>query len=349
MDTLTHALSGALVARATAPRAAARGALARRLAAGFLACAFPDLDFVAGFLGPVEYLRYHRGVTHSLVLLPLWALALAWLLAKLLREPGGWRALYGVCALGIGAHIAGDWITSFGTMVLAPLSDRRAALGVTFIIDLWFSAIVVAGLLASLLLRRSRLPAAAALAALVGYVSWQWTLKEEALEFGRRWAEARGLREASVSAYPRPVSPFNWTVIVSDAETHHFAHVNLRRTAAREPRPGDGLLARLDAAYRPLADARWERRGRYGDTDDARMLAREAAGSPALAFFRWFAEAPAADGVAEGSDCIGFLDLRFVTPGREFVPFRFEACRERPGAPWRAFRRDGAGVRVPVN
>jgi inner membrane protein len=106
VDTLTHALSGALVARLTAPRDAAPRTLPRRVAAGFFACAFPDLDFVVGWLGPVEYLLHHRGATHSLLLLPLWAFVCAWLLAKLLREPGGWRALYGVCAWGIGAHMA---------------------------------------------------------------------------------------------------------------------------------------------------------------------------------------------------------------------------------------------------
>src|SRR2546422_495744 len=97
MDTLTHALSGALLARATAseePRA-----IPRRIAAGFFACAAPDLDFVFGYVGPVQYLLNHRGITHSLVLLPLGALALSWLLAKILREPRGWRALYGVSAL----------------------------------------------------------------------------------------------------------------------------------------------------------------------------------------------------------------------------------------------------------
>lgn len=349
MDTLTHALSGALAARATAPRAAPPGALLRRAAAGFIACAFPDIDFVTGFLGPVQLLLHHRGVTHSLLMLPLWAFALSWLLARVLREPGGWRALYGVCALGIGVHIAGDWITSFGTMVFAPLSDWRAALGVTFIIDLWFSAIIVAGLAACAVWRRSRAPAAAAFAVLVAYVGWQWTLKQEALEFGRRWADARGMREASVSAYPRPVSPLNWTVIASDAEAHHFAHVNLRREAPRTARAGDGFIARLDAPYAPLAQARWETRSRYGEALDERMLAREAAGSPALAFFRWFADAPAFDGVSAGSDCVGFLDLRFATPGSEFAPFRFEACRERPGVPWRAWKRDAAGNRVPVN
>jgi inner membrane protein len=349
VDTLTHALSGALIARASAPRDAPPRSVPRRVAAGFFAAAFPDLDFVIGFLGPVEYLLYHRGATHSLLLLPLWALPVAWLLAKLLREPGGWRALYGVAALGIGTHIAGDVITSFGTMIFAPVSDSRPGIGVTFIIDLWFSGIILAGLAASALLYRSRIPAAAAAAVLVAYVGWQWTLKEEALDLGRHYAQSRSLREAKVSAYPRPVSPYNWTVFVSDAEAHHFAHVNLRREAPLEFRPGDGFVKKLDAPYLPVAAARWEVRSRYGDTRDERRLAQEASGSPALAFFRWFAEAPAFDGIDKGSECVGFLDLRFVTPGRDLVPFRFEACRDAPGGRWRAYERDDAGARVPVN
>ena len=89
MDTLTHALSGALLARATASNHAPPRSLPRRIAAGFLACAAPDLDFVVGFAGPVAYIANHRGVTHSLILLPLWALALSWVLAKIVREPGG--------------------------------------------------------------------------------------------------------------------------------------------------------------------------------------------------------------------------------------------------------------------
>src|SRR5688500_14607671 len=111
MDTLTHALSGALIARAAAPKDAPPRSLPRRVAAGFFACAAPDLDFVIGFVGPLEYLLSHRGVTHSVLLLPLWALVLSWLLAKILREPRGWRALYGVCALALFAHIVGDYIT----------------------------------------------------------------------------------------------------------------------------------------------------------------------------------------------------------------------------------------------
>src|SRR3954464_2196512 len=208
----------------------------RRIAAGFFACAAPDLDFVASFGGPVTYLLNHRGITHSLILLPLWALGLSWLLAKIVREPRGWRALYGITAMGIGLHIAGDLITSYGTMILAPFSDWRVGFGTTFIIDLWFSGIIVAGLIAAAIARRSRWPAVGALAVLVGYVGFQYLQKERALEFAAKHAKPG----SQIDAQARPVSPFNWTVYVSDENAHEFAHVNLVRTEPRRYQPGDG-------------------------------------------------------------------------------------------------------------
>jgi inner membrane protein len=335
LDTLTHALSGALVARATVSKDAPPRSIPRRVAAGFFACAAPDLDFVVGFLGPVEYVLHHRGATHSLLMMPLWALPLAWILARILREPGGWRALYGVCMLAIFTHIVGDWITSFGTMVLAPLSDWRAGIGTTFIIDLWFSGIILAGLLLSVFFRRTRIPAVAASIVLCAYVGFQYLQKEKALEFARGYAASRGLADAEIAAQPRAVSPFNWTVFVSNAGEHHFAHVNLVREAPRAYAPGDGFVARLDSAFRPLAMARWETRSRYGED----LLHREAWEAPPFAFFRWFAQMPAFDGRTERPTCIWFLDLRFLNPGRDWVPFQFGACRDGPGAPWRVRER----------
>ncbi len=346
MDTLTHALSGALLARATAPTNAPPRSIPRRVAAGFFACAAPDLDFIFGFAGPVEYLLNHRGITHSLVLLPLWAFIFSWILAKVLREPGGWRALYGVTALALGAHIAGDVITSYGTMVLAPFSDWRAAIGTTFIIDLWFSGIILAGLVGSAVLFRSRLPAVAGCALLVAYVGLQYVQRQHALEFAEQFVMTKGISGARISAQPRPVTPFNWTVFVSDEEAYRFAHVNLLRTEPKPYRPGDGFVAKLDAPYLPLAQAIWVTRSRYGETDKG--FIREAWNSDALGFFRWFAELPAFDGLTQGSTCAWFVDLRFLTPGRDVMPFQFGACRESPGTPWRAYERTGAGGRMPL-
>ena len=251
----------------------------------------------------------------------------------MLREPRGWRALYGITALALAAHIAGDLITSFGTIIFAPLSDWRAGIGTTFIIDLWFSGIIVAGLLLSLLFRASRIPAVAASVMLAGYVGFQYVQKQRALEFGLEYARATALRNALVSVHPRPVSPFNWTVFVSDDQAHRFAHVNLVRKEPRRYQGGEGFIARLNAPYLPLDQAVWVTRQRYGETESA--MIRDAWNSAALAFFRWFAALPAFDGMSEGSTCVWFTDLRFITPGREGMPFRYRVCREGPASPWR--------------
>src|SRR6185436_5818849 len=163
MDTLTHALSGALLARATEPATPRADELPRwlRMTVGFFAAAFPDADFVINFIDPFTYLTTHRGVTHSIILLPLWAAVLAGVFTLLTRRRYPWRAFFGMCALGLAAHIAGDIITSFGTMIFAPFSKWRFELSTTFIIDLYFSGIIVAGLIASAVWRHTRAPAVA--------------------------------------------------------------------------------------------------------------------------------------------------------------------------------------------
>ena len=348
MDTLTHALSGALLARATAPRRAGADVLPlrRRIGLGFFAAAFPDIDVVASFLSPLAYLYHHRGITHSVLLLPLWALLLAWLCTWVWRSGPGWRAYFGVFAWGLGAHIAGDWITSFGTMVFAPFSDERYAISTTFIIDLWFTGIIVTGLVAAALWRRSRMPAVAGMALLCAYVGFQFVMHDEAVRFGEQYAQKQGYRDAKVTASPRPVSPYNWMVMIGEGDRWHYTLVNLRRS---EPRPaGDGLIATLDAPYLPLAAARWTTVPQFG-APELGPLAREAYGQPQFAFFRWFSEYPSLFRVDRGGEgvCVWFQDLRFYTPGRGSWPFRYGMCRE--GAlGWQPFQWLSERERMPV-
>ena len=353
MDTLTHALSGALSARATAAsqQTSTGLPLRRRIAIGFVVAALPDLDVLATWISPLSYLYHHRGVTHSLLMLPVWTLLLALLCSKAIWRKGpDWRAYAGVIALALGAHIAGDWITSFGTMVFAPLSDRRYALGTTFIIDLWFTGIIVAGLLASLLWRRTRIPAVAAGVALIGYVGLVQTYARHlALDFAAGYANERGLDGATITASPRPVSPFNWTSIVDNGKEVHYAHVNVVRRTLKTLSADAGLFERLDAPYRPLALAEWQVMPRFGNGQQA-MLAKEVWTQPALGFFRWFAQHPVLYRVDQGKDefCAWFQDLRFVTPGRDEVPFRYGLCRNSSG-PWQAFQLLEERVRQPLH
>ncbi|MGZ8231031.1 MAG: metal-dependent hydrolase [Burkholderiales bacterium] len=352
MDTLTHALSGALLARATMPGETNANTLpvGRRMFVGFVAAAFPDADIVTSYLSPLSYLYHHRGVTHSLLMIPLWAAVLALVFAAIWRWKPGWRAYFGIAALGVGAHIAGDLITSFGTMIFSPLTDARYGIGTTFIIDLWFSGIIVLALLAGAVWRQTRAPAVSGLVVLAAYVCFQWGLQQRAIDFGVEHARASGLEHARVTAQPRPVFPFNWTVVVDDGRGYRYAHVNLVREKARPaPTPETGFIARLDSAYRPLSDPVWLQAERFGSVADEVEFARDAFSQPEFRFFRWFAAYPALVGVEIGNphQCAWFHDLRFVTPGREGTPFRYGMCREADG-PWRPYQMRAAGAISPV-
>lgn len=315
------------------------------VATATVAATFPDFDFVLNFVSDLAYLRGHRGLTHSVLLLPLWALLIAWLMPRLLRARQiDWRALYALACSGIAIHILGDLITQFGTFILAPLSDRRFGWGTTFIIDLPLTGLLIAGLLASALWRRSRLPAALALAAAVGWVGVGAVGRSEALDAARHYATQQGIAAVAIDAIPRPASPFNWTAVVDDGTRFHIAHINTRRSEVMSATADDGFIRRYSAHYRPVAQAEWMVRPRFGE-GEARALSQAAWTAPEFAFFRWFSMFPVAEAAsADAPGCAVFRDLRFETPGREVVPFRYGLCRQGEG--WRLVERTATGLRT---
>ncbi|THF64620.1 metal-dependent hydrolase [Pseudothauera nasutitermitis] len=356
MDTLTHALSGALLGRVMARPAGApaddrRPAALAAVLAGAAAGAFPDIDFVLGYISEITYLRGHRGVTHSLLLAPLWALPLAWLMARLAAwstagRPS-WRGFYPVALGGVLIHIAGDFITQFGTMMLAPFSDWRFGLGTTFIIDLVFTGILIAGLLASAVWRRSRLPAVLAFAALAGWVGLSWQGRSEAIDAGRAYAAAHGIAIEHIDAAPRPASPFNWTVVLFDGSAYHLTHLNTRRTEALTVTPDASFIRRFSAPYLPVAQAGWIRLPMFGGAGD-KAFARAVWQADEFAFFRWFSMFPVLDQVADGPQgqrCAAFRDLRFDIPQRDHRPFRYGLCAPSADGPWRLYALSGDGAR----
>ncbi|MBK6469677.1 MAG: metal-dependent hydrolase [Betaproteobacteria bacterium] len=380
MDTLTHALSGALVARLIVARgpvplaalpgvgAAGRfgaawggGAAAplpwQGVAVGVVAGAFPDIDIVARSFGDVAYLLHHRGITHSLLLLPLWAWGIAALMALAFRvtrgQRGGWKSLYVFACAGIGIHIAGDWITQFGTMLLAPVSNQRFGLGSMFIIDLAFTGTLLAGLALAAVFPRRRWPAGLGLGAAAAWVGLATVGQFEALDIGERHARALGVAAPVVTVMPRPASPFNWTVTVFDGQRYHVAHVNTRRSEALQADADSHFLRRFSAPYLPAGQAVWQTVPRFGEAGTPAWV-QEAWNAEPFAFYRWFAQTPALLQVqqdADGERCAWFRDLRFEFPGREEGPFRYGVCLpgvgQGAGAPARVFKLED-GQRQPV-
>ena len=341
MDTLTHALSGALLARATEPQEPRPDQLPRRarLWVGFWAAAFPDSDFITRFIDPLTYLTVHRGITHSVVMLPLWALGLSLLFMLFVRGKYSWRAFVGVVALGIGIHIVGDVITAFGTMIFAPLSTWRAQIPTTFIIDPYFTAIIIAGLVASAIWKLTRAPAAIGLAVLAAYVGFQGILHQRAVAAGEHYATRHGLVAGTVEAIPQPFSPFHWMIVIPQKDQYHMAYVSLWRNEIPEfPPEGATWLRQVHASYYPVQDALWKQVPRFGLGKDAK-LAEELWYSEVLSSYRNFALFPALYGVdrVQGRLCVWFNDLRFALAGRD-MPFRYGACRTGKDAAWRVYR-----------
>jgi inner membrane protein len=332
MDTLTHALIGATLARATAPATVTPGTLPlrSRVWLGGLAAAFPDIDYFTVLIDPLSFISdWHRAETHSLVMLPLWALLLGVTAARVLRRKPQWPELALICAISIASHIMSDFITSWGTQIFAPLSDYRASLGTTFIIDPYFSFIVLSGLVVSML-KGSRAVAQGAMLLLVAYVGLQAVMKWQAYEVAKAELAKYPWQATQIHTMPQPFSPFNWKIIIREGEHYHMAYLDLIAGEDKPPAvPGVRTLRNLINHYRPSSQLNWTHYSRYGE-GDIRAEGLAAWWRPELERYRRFAAFPAFRALAHRTDstCIGFLDLRFTLPQRRPV-FSYAACVDR--------------------
>jgi membrane-bound metal-dependent hydrolase YbcI (DUF457 family) len=154
MDTITHGIAGALIGKAVFrgdEMFVLRPMNRQRIVTWslMLGAIFPDADVVRGWFERNDMLimTWHRSITHSLICLPIWALALA-LLTRAIAKWRKWEApslsaLTGIYAVGIASHIFLDLVTDFGTMIWSPLQWTRPAWDLIFIIDFTLSAILL--------------------------------------------------------------------------------------------------------------------------------------------------------------------------------------------------------------
>lgn len=350
MDTLTHALSTTLAARASHPLITRPGqlSLTARSWVGFFAGAFPDIDFVARLAGIAAYLNYHRGITHSLLLAPLWALLLAWLFSLLFRGRYEWRAFYGVCLLSLCVHIFGDIITAYGTMVFAPISDYKLSLPTTFIIDPYFTGIILLGLLVSFVRKQQvQKMALSGFAVLLAYILAQGWWQNMAIKEAYTSIPVRKLDNARVHALPQPFSPFNWKIVIATPEHYYVRYINLFRSEELPNSPQDNMFSRANALYLPLHEMEWEVIPKYG-AGPVREIAQRIWEDAAMTDIRRFMLFPAVYRMDQAPDhtCVWFADQRFVL-GKIRAPFIFGGC-EQHGTQKRKFFRWDDGEMLPL-
>lgn len=206
MDSIAHGLAGAVVGYCGFRQKAGRAALWASVAAS----QWPDSDIVMLLVSGETYLRWHRGVTHSALLLPVWSALVAWAVWELSGKRN-FRWLWGAAATSMAGHIVLDWITNYGTMLAAPFSDARFALSWVFIVDVYVWAALLLTLLAAIWSQRPAV-ARAGLALLGAYL----------LFCGASRAWALGGQPDTTQAYPQPMNPLRWTLVRAEGDTIHW-------------------------------------------------------------------------------------------------------------------------------
>lgn len=215
MDSITHLFVGGAIAAAIAPASQRRAALL----AGAALNSLPDLDVLPLMLSddPVVRMVWHRGPTHSMLVLPFIAWALwAWFRrrgGRVAAEPRRWFWIFQCTLL---AHPLLDAFTVYGTQLFWPLPVPPAMWSSLFIIDPVFSACLVFACVVAWFARERiggarALRAGLALSALYLGLSLlaKWHVEREA----ERSLAALGLGGAPRFSVPMPFNILLWRVV----------------------------------------------------------------------------------------------------------------------------------------
>jgi inner membrane protein len=231
MDNLTHTLYGLAMSKGGLHRTAPRATLTLVVAANL-----PDVDIVALLWGQINYLKYHRGITHAFSGLILGAVVLASIIYPLNRrhfdkKVGGWWKLYLLSSIGIGSHILLDYTNTYGIRPFLPFSGRWYAWDIAFIIDPWILLTLILGLGLPFLFRlinqeigatttESNRGALFCLILLLAY----WVVKDlshrQVLQELQQNSYSTGAA-VRAGAFPSFFDPFGWYGIVETDSAYH--------------------------------------------------------------------------------------------------------------------------------
>jgi inner membrane protein len=148
VDSLTQAVLGAAVGELVLGKKLGwRGAVW-----GVFFGTLPDLDVIAlPFLDPAAGIYWHRGLSHSILIMVVAAVLLARPLAKFHQAEGvttremGWMVFWAWST-----HVLIDCLTTYGTQIFEPFSHERVAANLVFIVDPLVTLPLLVGLVRAL-------------------------------------------------------------------------------------------------------------------------------------------------------------------------------------------------------
>jgi inner membrane protein len=233
LDNPTHLVTGYFLSRAGLDRFTPYATPILLLSANI-----PDIDAVSLARGWLNYLHWHRSLTHAFFLSPLLALASVTIVRLFGRKPVPWIPATLVALAGVISHILLDWTNQYGVRFLLPFNARWFQLDNATLFDLWIYAGFAVCLFAPFLARlvggeigarpvrsAGRGWAITALVSLCLYFTGRGVIHARLIDqlSARIYDGADPIR---VAAFPEASSPFLWRGLVETSAAYYIYSLN---------------------------------------------------------------------------------------------------------------------------
>ena len=294
MDLLTHVALGGVIAQTGFSRKLGNRAVLLGITGGLL----PDLDIGTGMImgDPWVQLTLHRGITHSILIVPFVSAMLAWIFWRWCKKTVHFGWWYLLAFLVLCTHILLDCCTSYGTQILAPLSDDRVAWHCLSIVDIFYTLPLLLAFIVCLVFNRYRpqkntcwlgIGALFVSTLYIFYGAWNHNL---ALMRTIADANGKGVNIVRAEAFPQLTTVWFWRTVVKT--------------------PHGYLLGRTNTLLGEKVTSTF-----LGNDRDA--LIEKACGLEKIKVYRWFADGFLLEKITrypEGGGIIQFFDMRYGNP-----------------------------------
>lgn len=213
MDSITQAALGATVAGAIAGKRCNAKVLLVGAALGTL----PDLDVLLDYGDAVSNTIKHRGFSHSLLLLPPFALLIAWFYTRL--RPDSFWSFARVSALTTSVlvtHTLLDAMTTYGTQLLWPIKGYFEVSNIFIIDPIYTLPLLLAIGVALFSKTRAGRWCQAVVALSTLYLVWGYAAQQTITQRVEQNLRAQNLPATDVLVMPSPFNTVLWRVVVLD-------------------------------------------------------------------------------------------------------------------------------------
>ena len=325
MDTFTHCITGAVIAKAGFNQRLGRIGTVTGAVASFV----PDADILMRFFGQQDFsffIKYHRGPGNSLFFMIPLSLVIA-LIFNVVSKKKAFAHFFLLSLLAIAAHNFMDLQTSYGTMLLFPFSNTRFTLDLVFILDLFYSGILLSGFLMAVFWKRRAIGCARITLLMIALYTGLCAINHwRALSAGHEFAKSHHIKAIEIASLPQPLSPFLWTNFVESDELVYRGFLDL--WGHEGPVRSDSFIGKYKSNFKGFKQVTYRSYAKFPESP----LLRKAFELEGVKLFLWFARFPIvlSEELKDDFYVLKLFDLRFdsMIGGSPFV---YEIVFDREG------------------